>query len=228
MEISKVIAFIPVRGGSKSIPLKNIKDFCGQPLVYWNVEALQNTSSINKIVVATDSIQIESVVNSFGFDKVEVYHRSKDNATDEASTESVMLEYINFANLHSDDIFILVQATSPLTQAMHFEEAIEQYKVTKVDSLLTCVRNYRFFWNSDGTSKNYDYNNRPRRQNFSGELMENGAFYINKVANIIEYKNRLNGKIGIYIMPEYTAIEIDEPDDWAILENLMQKHVFSK
>ncbi len=226
--MGKIIAFIPVRGGSKSIPLKNIKDFCGKPLVYWTVEALQNTYSIDKIIVATDSNQIESVVNSFGFDNVEVYIRSEENATDEASTESVMLEYLNFANFQADDIFILVQATSPLTQTIHFEEAIEQYKVTKVDSLLTCVKNYRFFWNSDGTSKNYDYRNRPRRQNFSGELMENGAFYINTVNNIIGSKNRLNGKIGIYIMPEYTAIEIDEPDDWAILENLMKKHVLSK
>lgn len=70
--------------------------------------------------------------------------------------------------------------------------------------------------------------NRPRRQNFKGELMENGAFYINTVSNILKSGNRLSGKIGIYEMPEYTATEIDEPDDWIILENLMRKHVLSK
>lgn len=70
--------------------------------------------------------------------------------------------------------------------------------------------------------------NRPRRQNFKGELMENGAFYINTVSNILKSGNRLSGKIGIYEMPEYTATEIDEPDDWTILENLMRKHVLSK
>ena len=90
------------------------------------------------------------------------------------------------------------------------------------------MRNYRFFWNSDGTSKNYDYKNRPRRQNFDGMLMENGAFYINTVANIKSSGNRLSGKIGIYEMPEYTAAEIDEPDDWIVLENLMRRHILNK
>ena len=74
---------------------------------------------------------------------------------------------------------------------------------------------------------NYDYMNRPRRQNFSGMLMENGAFYINTVKNILDNGNRLGGKIGIYEMPEYTATEIDEPDDWIILENLMRKYVLA-
>ena len=59
-------------------------------------------------------------------------------------------------------------------------------------------------------------------------LMENGAFYINKVRHILESGNRLSGHIGIYEMPEYTATEIDEPDDWAVLENLMYRHVLSK
>ena len=76
--------------------------------------------------------------------------------------------------------------------------------------------------------KNYDYQNRPRRQDFSGELMENGAFYINTVKNILAHRNCLGGKIGIYEMPGYTATEIDEPDDWMIIENLMKKHILSK
>ena len=123
---------------------------------------------------------------------------------------------------------MLVQATSPLTETIHFTEALTMYGKGEYDSILTCVRNYRFFWNADGTSMNYDYRNRPRRQNFAGMLMENGAFYINKVGNILESGNRLSGHIGIYEMPEYTATEIDEPDDWIVLENLMRKHVLSK
>ena len=61
-----VIAFIPVRGGSKSIPGKNIKSFCGKPLIYWNLYALQE-SDVDKIVVATDSDNIKVVVESFNF-----------------------------------------------------------------------------------------------------------------------------------------------------------------
>jgi N-acylneuraminate cytidylyltransferase len=86
-------------------------------------------------------------------------------------------------------------------------------------------RTKRFFWNENGTPINYDYKNRPRRQDFDGMLMENGAFYISSIGNIKKYKNRLSGKIAIYEMPEYTAIEIDEEDDWIIAEKLMQKYI---
>lgn len=223
-----VIAFIPVRGGSKSIPLKNIKPFCGKPLVCWNIEALERCDEVDEIIVATDSDKIEEVVNSQSYRKTKVYRRSAKNACDTASTESVMLEYIRYAQLPPDCIFMLVQATSPLTETVHFTEALEMYGQGQYDSILTCVRNYRFFWNEDGTSMNYDYRNRPRRQDFPGMLMENGAFYINKVRHILESGNRLSGHIGIYEMPDYTAMEIDEPDDWIVLENLMGRHVLSK
>lgn len=224
----KVLAFIPVRGGSKSIPLKNIKPFCGKPLVCWNIEALESCGFVDEIIVATDSEEIWQTVESRHYAKTRLYHRSAENACDTASTESVMLEYISYAQLAKDSTFMLVQATSPLTESIHFTEALQMYAKGEYDSILTCVRNYRFFWNEDGTSKNYDYKNRPRRQDFDGMLMENGAFYINTVGNILQSGNRLSGKIGIYEMPEYTATEIDEPDDWTILESLMQRHVLSK
>lgn len=223
-----VIAFIPVRGGSKSIPLKNIKLFCGKPLVCWNIEALEKCSLVDQIVVATDSDEIETVVYNQHYSKTQIYRRSSANATDTSSTESVMLEYINSVGLKQDVVFMLVQATSPLTQTIHFTEALLKFREEEYDSILTCVRNYRFFWSENGTSKNYDYLKRPRRQDFKGELMENGAFYINTVKGILSNNNRLGGKIGIYEMPEYTAIEIDEPDDWMLLEDLMRKRVLNE
>lgn len=223
-----VIAFIPARGGSKSIPLKNIKPFCGKPLVCWNIEALERCLDVDEIVVATDSDDIWATVEAGNYEKVRLYRRSAENACDTSSTESVMLEYINHVNLAKDTVFMLVQATSPLTETRHFSEALQMYRQGDYDSILTCVRNYRFFWNEDGTSMNYDYMNRPRRQNYNGMLMENGAFYVNTVKNILGNGNRLGGKIGIYEMPEYTAMEIDEPDDWVVLEELMHRHVLSR
>lgn len=224
----KTIAFIPVRGGSKSIPLKNIKPFCGKPLVCWNIEALEQCPKVDEIIVATDSDEIWDTVTKQNYRKTTLYRRSAENACDTASTESVMLEYIKNMNLSEDNIFMLVQATSPLTESIHFTEALQMYSHGDYDSILTCVHNYRFFWNEDGTSINYDYMHRPRRQNFNGMLMENGAFYINTVKGILKSGNRLCGKIGIYVMPEYTATEIDEPDDWTILESLMYRHILNK
>lgn len=123
-----VIAFIPVRGGSKSIPLKNIKLFCGKPLVCWNIEALERCSSVDQIVVATDSDEIEAVVCNQHYNKTQIYRRSSANATDTSSTESVMLEYINAVGLKPNVVFMLVQATSPLTQTVHFMEALSMFR----------------------------------------------------------------------------------------------------
>lgn len=222
------IAFIPVRCGSKSIPFKNIKEFCGKPLVYWNLEALQKSSNIDQVYVATDCTEIKSVVNCFEFSKVEVYDREPQNANDTASTESVMLEFIDKQNFDDKDLFFLVQATSPLTQTKDFDEALKTLKNQKADSLLSCVRTKRFYWNDDGTPYNYDYKNRPRRQDFDGMMMENGAFYINTILNIKKDENRLSGKVVIHEMEEFTAVEIDEEDDWVIAEKLMHKYILSK
>ena len=218
------IAFIPVRGGSKSIPMKNIKLLSGKPLVYWVAKAASDAKCIDKVIVATDSEEIKNVVRGFGLDKVEIYNRKAENAQDTSTTESVMLEYIKFAQLNNLDNFFLIQATSPLLKSIHIEQMYEKMKKDGANSALSCVNTKRFFWTKDGKSLNYDYKNRPRRQEFEGLLMENGACYINSVENILRYKNRLSGKISVYQMPEYTAVEIDEPDDFLLVENLMRKY----
>ncbi len=219
-----VIAIIPARGGSQSIPLKNIKEFCGKPLIYWTLLACQECEAIDKIVLSTDHELIAETGLSFGFNKLEIHQRSEINSSNEASTESVLLEVIEDTECVLNDVVLLVQATSPLTTSIHLEEAITQYENTEVDSLLSCVNTKRFFWN-DSEPINYDFKSRPRRQDFDGYNMENGALYINLIFNIMSYKNRLSGKIGIYLMPDYTALEIDEPIDWLIGESLLKHYV---
>lgn len=218
------IAFIPARCGSKSIKYKNIKLFCNKPLIYWNIKALHESSMIDEIVVATDCNEIKKSVEAFGFKKVRVYDRDKLNAQDNSSTESVILEFLDKEKYNGKDNFILVQATSPLTETKDFEEALIKLKSDNSDSLLTCVRVKRFLWNDSNEPINYNFEKRPRRQEFSGVLIENGAFYINTVSNIISSKNRLSGKISIYEMDEYKYVEIDEDNDWTIAETLMKKY----
>ena len=103
------IAFIPVRGGSKSIPLKNIKLLNGKPLVWWTAHAAEGAKCVDKLVIATDSQEIKNTVLSFGFSKLEVYDRSPENAQDTSSTESVILEYLE--NVNTNGNLILIQAT---------------------------------------------------------------------------------------------------------------------
>lgn len=219
------IAFIPVRGGSKSIPLKNIKPFCGKPLVYWSLKAIQESDAVDEVYVSTDHPEIKKTVEGFGFDKVKIYDRSAEHASDTASTEAAMLEFIHDHDFSDDDVFILVQATSPLIQSSDLDDALQSYHSSDMDSLLTCVRTKRFFWQEHGEPLNYDYNNRPRRQDFDGLLMENGCFYVSTIGKIKESKNRLSGKIGIHEMEEFTAIELDEEHDWVAAEELMKKYL---
>ena len=222
------IAFIPARCGSESIPFKNIKIICGKPLIYWSLLALTKSKTIDQIYVATDCDEIKDTVIDFNFDNVKIFDRSSTNASNTASTESVMLEFLDNKVFSGEDLFVLVQATTPFTSSENFDNAINILKSNiEIDSLLSCVESKRFFWTKNGNAINYDYNNRPLRQDFDGILMENGAFYINTIANIKNFKNRLSGTIHPYVMPEYTAIEADEEDDWIIIEKLMYKYVLN-
>ncbi len=220
------IAFIPVRGGSKSIPLKNIKFLNGRPLVYWTAKAANNAGYIDKVVIATDSDEIKKTVLSFEFPKVEIYNRKPENASDTSSTESTMLEYLDSANLNGEDLFFLIQATSPMLRAEDIDGMYEKFVKTEYDSMFTGVREKQFHWrfeNFEVVPVNYNYKNRPRRQDFEGLIAENGACYINLVKNILKDKCRLSGKIGVYELPAYTSYEIDEEDDWIIVEELMKR-----
>lgn len=139
-------AFIPVRGGSKSIPLKNIKILNGKPLVWWTANAANNAECIDKVIIATDSPEIKRVIESFGLDKVEVYDRDPQNASDTASTESVMLEYIQKSGLKDDDLFFLIQATSPMLKSEHIDGMYEAFLKSGAASMFTGVREKNFHW----------------------------------------------------------------------------------
>lgn len=226
------IAFIPVRGGSKSIPLKNIKNIAGHPLIWWSLRACEQSSQISRIVVATDSDEIENVVNQFGFKKVSVYRRRPENALDTSSTESVLLEYLQESTkktLKPSDKIILVQATNPFTTTADLDQALKLLKKsTKHRSLLSVVRTKRFFWDLKGRPLNYDPARRPRRQDYDGLFMENGAFYISSAQDILKSKNRLTKPILTFEMPEHSGFEIDEPDDWDICETLLMRYNISR
>ena len=226
------VAFIPVRGGSKSIPLKNIKPISGRPLVYWTVKAVCGCKYIDKVFVATDSDKIKETVEGFKegseaelFKKAEVIGRSAESASDTASTEFAMLE---FADKMEFDNIVLVQATSPLLVSSDLDRGFEAFGQENVDSVLSVVRQKRFHWGNDENGfahpTNYDVFHRPRRQEFDGYLVENGAFYISSKEDLLKSKNRVSGNIKAVEMNEDTFFEIDEPSDWVIIEALMKKN----
>lgn len=211
-----MIAIVPIRAGSKGIPNKNIKLLGGKPLVWWVLNALKN-SNVNQIIVATDK-EYMNLISEFGMGVI-TYARDSKNSKDESSTEDVLIEIIN--NLKLDDDVMLVQATSPLTTSDDINNGIKLYK--EFDSVLSVVEQKRFIWHKDGVPMNYNTSDRPRRQDWGGYYVENGAFYINHSSNILKDNNRLSGNIGCSVMNDKTYFEIDSEDDWKIIESIINE-----
>lgn len=220
------VALIPIRSGSKGIPKKNIKIINGKPLVSWVIYAASNCNEINEIFIATDSDEFAELVIT-NHNDVNIFERSIKSSTDNAQTEEVMIE---FSKKHQFENIILIQATSPLLDTEYLQKGINMFKTGKYDSILSVIRNRRFFWNIiDKNEKivapiNYNPKARPRRQEVEGALMENGAFYITSRNRLLKTKCRLSGNIGFIEMPEYTSYEIDELYDWVIMEQLLKKY----
>ena len=151
--------------------------------------------------------------------------RSAESASDTASTEFAMLE---FASNYEFDNIVLVQATSPLLQSGDLDRGFLAFEEEGTDSVLSVVPQKRFHWAREDQgfahSTNYDVFHRPRRQEFDGYLVENGAFYISSKADLLKSQNRVSGNIKAVEMSEDTFFEIDEPSDWVIIEALMKKN----
>ncbi|MGG4037816.1 HAD-IIIA family hydrolase [Heyndrickxia ginsengihumi] len=220
----KNVVLIPARGGSKSIPLKNIKKIAGRPLISWTIEAAVNCKDIDHIFISTDSIKIKEVVENLKFPRVTVIDRSEESATDTASSEMVLLE---FAHKYNFENIIFIQATSPLLRTEDLNSAIKKFKEQDLDSILSVVEQKRFIWEKKEEEvfpKNYNPLQRPRRQEMKGYFVENGAFYMTSRKALLESGCRISGKIGYQLMPEESYFEIDEPSDWKIIEQLLIKN----
>lgn len=219
----KVVAFIPVRGGSKGIPGKNIKQIAGKPLVCYAIDAALSAQKIDQVVVSTDSEEIIQVIqnNYQKQNNLIIFERDPTTATDNATTESAMLDFVNRSSLDFDDI-ILIQATSPLIVSKHIDEGYQKYCKDNLNGLISVCRQKRFLW-TESDPQNYDPQNRIRRQEFDGYLVENGAFYITSRVSLLQTGCRISDPYGVYEMPDSTYFEIDEPEDWIIVESLLKR-----
>jgi len=228
MKTKNYIALIPLRGGSKSIPLKNIQIIAGKPLFYWSTKAALDSNIYSKIFISTDSIEIKKTVSDYFSSsinkEIEIIDRPAEISQDDSSSEEVLLHTLDYCNIknYPCDIISLVQATSPLTTAIDFINAKNQFEMEVADSLVTGTIDKRFYWDKNTKSPiNYDYNQRPRRQNFKGLFQENGAFYFTKIDLLKNKKSRLGGQISLFLMNEENSIELDEPIDWKYLSQIL-------
>lgn len=216
----KIVVVIPARGGSKGVPGKNIKEINRKPLISYNIEAAKEAKYVDEVYVSTDSDKIFDVSKDFG---AEVIRRPDELATDEASSESAL---IHFAEEVDFDILVFMQCTSPLTLSDDVDGAIEEYFRDGVDSVLSVCDSHGgflcggFTWQEGGKLIGYDYMKRPRRQEMKKEYRENGAIYVMSKEGLLKHRNRLYGNIGFYVMPYSRSFEIDEVEDFELLEKI--------
>lgn len=222
-----VIGFVPARGGSRGIPGKNVRKLCGRPLVWWCLRALQECGGVDRVVLATEAPDIAACALSLGMDKLEIYRRSERSATDTAPTEDVLLEFLAAQEVADEDVVVLAQATNPFLRPRDVEEAISRIVSGSCDSVVSCAPWKRFLWDGRGRPLNYDPAHRPRRQDFDGALVENGAFYAARAGDVRRAGHRLPGVVHPVVMPEYTAVELDEEDDWLVAESLLRRHALA-
>lgn len=210
----RIIAFIPIREGSKGIPGKNIRILGGKPLVCWVIDTLLMLPDIDDIWISTDCQEAMEILEAKYGDTIGIFHRNPQNAEDDSPVIEAVIEFINARQIPADCKFILVQATSPFTTVEDFAMLMECFHKDDADSYISCHRVKKFCWSEDGKPLNYNMNTKPMRQNYRGMLLETGAFYASSVGAILQSRQLLSGRIKVVETGVGTSIDIDEEKDW--------------
>ncbi len=224
---ANTLAIIPARGGSKSIPRKNVRLIAGKPLIGWTIEAARAARSVDRVVVSTDDPEIAAVSRQFGAD---VVWRPPEISGDTASSESALLhclEHLQKSEAYEPELVVFLQCTSPLTAAEDIDGTVAALTEQNADTALSVMPFHYFVWQNtpgDGASGiNHDKRVRLRRQDRESQYLETGAVYVMKAAGFREVKHRFFGKTAVHVMPPERVLEIDEPVDFTVAGVLLRE-----
>jgi N-acylneuraminate cytidylyltransferase len=225
-----IIAIIPARGGSKSIPKKNVIDFCGKPLIAWSIEQALRSKYIEDVYVSTDDKEIARISIKHG---AKVIKRPASLAKDTSSSEEALMHAVSLIEQKRKiDLIVFLQATSPLRQGDDLDKSINEFVKQKADSLFSIIKLEDFcVWEIEGEkfkSFTYDYKNRGRRQDRQPYYLENGSIYIFKPEVLKKYLNRIGGKVSVYMMDPWKSYQIDAPSDIEICEFYMRNKILNQ
>ena len=220
------LAIIPARGGSKRLPRKNILDLNGKPLIAYSIEAGLKSKYIDKVIVSSDDDEILEVSKKYG---AQLIKRPEVLASDTATTFDALKHTID--NIEKYDYILLLQATSPLRNEKHIDEAIELLELKKADAIVSvCEMDHSPLWSNtlpkDNSMTGFlkDEVKNKRSQDLERHYRLNGAIYICKTDKLLEDKTFfLKDKIFAYKMNRESSIDIDEEIDFKMAEVLMVK-----
>ena len=211
---------IPARGNSKGIPRKNLVDVGGKPLIAWSIEQAQATPSIDEVIVLSDSDEILEFARGMG---ATAWRRSPESATDDAPSEAGLIEVVSNHRYDKSGAVVFLQATSPIRQPDDIETAINHFREVKADSLFSGRRIEGYTWDASGrVLAPRDGSRKPRQAEKRENIEENGSIYIFKPWVLLQFGNRLGGKVIPYVMHPLDSFQIDEPEDIPLIESLME------
>jgi YrbI family 3-deoxy-D-manno-octulosonate 8-phosphate phosphatase len=224
--MSKTLAVIPARGGSKGIPRKNVRPVGGKPLLAWSIEAARASKRVNRVAVSTDDLEIASVARRFG---AEVIERPEAISGDSASSESALLHALDLLKRsegYEPDILVFLQCTSPLTAPEDIDGVIKAMEREGADTAVAVIPFHYFLWrhddSGDGVGINHEKRVRLLRQDREPQYLESGAVYVMKADGFRQARHRFFGRTALYEMPAERRWEIDDPVDMEVAEVLLR------
>lgn len=218
------ICVIPVRGGSKGIPRKNLLPIAGKPLVMWTIEQALAVPGL-RVIVSTEDPELAEVSRAAG---AEVVDRPAELAQDTTASEPVIEHVIATLTERGErpDAVMFLQATSPVRLPGTLARALAEFEASGADSLVGVVAETPFLWNlAHPATADYDYTRRPRRQEIPPEGMkyrEHGSLYLTRTEIYETDHNRLGGHIELFVMDEVEAADIDTPVDFAVTQEQLR------
>lgn len=212
---------IPARGGSKGIPLKNLRTVAGAPIVVRAVRAASAAGTVDLVVVSTDDDRIAEASSSAG---AHVVRRPAELSGDAASSESAVLHALDSLAGPDPEVVLLVQCTSPFTTPADVDGTVAALERENADCAFTAALTHRFLWRRDSSGAasgvNHDPAVRLPRQQLEPEYVETGAVYAMRTAGFRATQHRFFGRIVMHEVQSWRALEIDEPEDLAVADAL--------
>ena len=220
-----ILAVIPARGGSKSIPLKNIKLLNGKPLIEYTIETALASKALDRIAVSTDHEDIIRICQQYN--EIDVIVRPPELATDEAPTEWTLLHACDELKKKDDfipDVVLTLEPTSPLRSTQTIIRCIDIFKTTDADSVIGVTETRACYGKIvDGRFEYLSQNQPRRRQEREPLYKESSTIYATKLDTLRRKNSVLGEKLYPLIISHNEAIDINELFDFKLIEVLINQ-----
>lgn len=222
------LAVIPARGGSKRIPRKNIKPFCGKPMIAWSIESARLSGCFDRIIVSTDDAEIAEVARTQGAEVP--FMRPSELADDHTGTTPVIAHAIDWMsrNVRPVDFACCIYATAPFVQAEDLRLGFDQLRQSGADYVLS-VASYPFpiqrairITASRRMEMFSPEHFNTRSQDLEEAFHDAGQFYWGRTAAWLAGKPLFSPDSAPIFLPRHRVQDIDTPEDWLRAEWLFK------